>query len=81
MSDQANGRGVRMQTAIMRKVNDLRLLPGICLAPKERRWERGVYAASTHDCPQATDSSNALLLAPLKRRERRAPLNTYWGRG
>jgi hypothetical protein len=39
--------------------------------------ERGVYAASTHDCQQATDCSNALLLATLKRRERRAPLNTY----
>ena len=49
----------------------------ICLAPKERRWERGVYAASTHDCQQATDCSNALLLAMLKRRERRAPINTY----
>jgi hypothetical protein len=52
-----------------------------CLAPKERRWERGVYAASTHDCQQATDCSNALLLATLKRRERRAPLNTYPGEG
>ena len=41
-----------------------------CLAPKERRWERGVYAASTHDCQQAMDCSNALLLATLKRRER-----------
>jgi len=49
----------------------------ICLAPKERQWERGVYAASTHDCQQATDCSNALLLATLKRRERRAPLNAY----
>jgi hypothetical protein len=27
--------------------------------------------------PQATDSSNALLLATLKRRERRVPVNTY----
>jgi hypothetical protein len=51
--------------------------PGIYLAPKERRWERGVYGASMHDCQQATDCSNALLLATLKRRERRAPLNTY----
>jgi len=53
---------------------------GICLAPTERRWERGVYAASTHDCQQATDCSNALLLFMLKRRERserRAPLYTY----
>jgi hypothetical protein len=52
--------------------------PGpIRLAPKERWWERGVYAASTHDCQQATDCSNSLLLATLKRRERRAPLYTY----
>jgi hypothetical protein len=53
---------------------------GICLARTERRWERGVYATSTHDCQQATDTSNALLLSMLKRRERRerrAPLNTY----
>ena len=49
----------------------------ICLAPKKRRWERGAYAASTYDCQQATDCSNALLLATLKRRERRAPLKTY----
>jgi hypothetical protein len=49
----------------------------IGLAPKEQRWKRGVYAASTHDCQQAMDCSNALLLAALKRRERRAPLNAY----
>jgi len=39
--------------------------------------ERGVYAASTHNCQQARDCSKALLLATLKRRERRAPPNTY----
>ena len=55
--------------------------PCICLAPTERRLERGVHAASTHDCQQAPDCSNALLLSTLKRRERRAPLNTYEERG
>jgi len=57
-----------------------RLTPCVCTAPKERRWERGVYAASTRDCQQATDCPNALLLAMLKRREHRGLLSaaTPW---
>ena len=41
---------------------------------EEKVPERGVYAASTHDCQRAPDCSNALLLFTLKRREREWPI-------